>query len=293
MSIALCLSFILFACSTDESVEEFTNLNDDSKHGMVQQTHLFRDVSYGNLSQQTYDIYLPEIRSYTSTKVLILVHGGGWMAGDKSTLHHYIESLQQTNPEYAIVNMNYITATPGDHHAFPGQFHDIKSVINSIKQNKFTFQVKPEFGLIGASAGGHLTLMYDYVFDQDDDVKFVCSIAGPTNFDHPFYTERPDFFQLMDILVDDTVYPNIQNNLDLLSPLAQVSNRTSPTILFYGSNDIKVPVDNAYDLRNSLTHHGISNSLTVFDEGHGNWSEENRKILDEMLSGFIYKQLPL
>ena len=41
------------------------------------------NVSYGSNSEQVFDIYLPANRS-DDTKIMILVHGGGWTSGDKA-----------------------------------------------------------------------------------------------------------------------------------------------------------------------------------------------------------------
>ena len=40
------------------------------------------NVSYGSDENQVFDIYLPENRT-NNTKILILIHGGSWISGDK------------------------------------------------------------------------------------------------------------------------------------------------------------------------------------------------------------------
>lgn len=42
-----------------------------------------REVFYGNDPQQKMDVYLPADRNENSTKVLILIHGGAWVEGDR------------------------------------------------------------------------------------------------------------------------------------------------------------------------------------------------------------------
>jgi acetyl esterase/lipase len=251
------------------------------------------DVPYGNHPKQKYDIYLPKSRSSKFTKVLILVHGGGWVAGDKSSMTEYITYLQETNPDHAIVNMNYIRAKEGFHYAFPNQFYDIKNVINTVKEKRNEYGILPSFGLIGRSSGAHISLMYDYIYDKTDDVKFVCSISGPTNFNHPYYTERADFIYFLNILVDQNIYPNIINNLEIISPAHQITKSSSPTILFYGNNDPLVPITNALFLENELIHNNIPNKLTIFDGGHGNWTNANMINLKKKLSDFIDLHLPI
>jgi len=42
------------------------------------------DVAYGVDAKQTMDIYLPANRRADSTKIMVMIHGGGWTTGDKS-----------------------------------------------------------------------------------------------------------------------------------------------------------------------------------------------------------------
>lgn len=303
IALLLCVTFLFAACSKDEQFTEdlaTTNATSSSRPATSAnpifsplEAASFIDVPYGINENQTYDIYLPTNRSIEKTKVLILIHGGSWMNGDKSTMEHYIPYLQKQHPDHAIVNMNYVTAQYGGAHAFPNQFFDIKEVITSLKYNSFDYNISTEFGLIGGSAGGYLALMYDSVFDAEDDVKFVCSIVGPTNFDHPVYTERPDFQLLMQILVDQDVYPNIEENLDVLSPVNQVSEISSPTIMFYNRADSKVPLTTAIQLKNNFKELEVPVSFTVFRGDHGEIQDSERVELEQKLSAFIDFYLPI
>ena len=151
------------------------------------------NVSYGDNPQQKYDLYLPEGRSSEKTKIIILIHGGGWIDGDKEDMNEYIPILKEKHPNHAIVNINYVLAAPPSTPAFPNQFLDVGKVINKLTQESEELELLPEFGLIGASAGAHIALQYDYVYDTDDKVKMICDIVGPTDFTDPFYTENPNF----------------------------------------------------------------------------------------------------
>ncbi len=63
--------------------------------------------SYGTDPLQKMDIYLPANRSVTATKVIIMIHGGGWVGGDKADFSNMIDSLKKRLPDYAIFNINY------------------------------------------------------------------------------------------------------------------------------------------------------------------------------------------
>ena len=63
----------------------------------------FTDVKYGNQPHNTYDLFLPNDATKNDSLALILyVHGGSWLGGDKNE-HH--------NDCYKGVQRGYATAT--------------------------------------------------------------------------------------------------------------------------------------------------------------------------------------
>ena len=52
------------------------------------------DVAYGVDALQKMDIYLPANRSTTSTKVVVMIHGGGWTSGDKADFLGFVDSIK-------------------------------------------------------------------------------------------------------------------------------------------------------------------------------------------------------
>ncbi|MEY8019267.1 alpha/beta hydrolase fold domain-containing protein [Muriicola sp. SD30] len=247
------------------------------------------DESYGENPQQVYDIYLPATRSSEKTRVILLVHGGGWVEGDKASMTPFIELIKERHPKHAIVNMNYVLAglTPVIP-AFPNQFLDIGKVIDKITSEKEKLQLLPEFGLIGTSAGAHLSLMYDFAYDTEDQVKFVVDIVGPTDFTHPFFSEDPNFGLALSLFVDESQYPQGTNYAEATSPVFNVSTMSSPVAMFYGNQDPLVPLGNGEGLDEALTDFGIPHSFTIYEGGHGDdWSEADILDLQQQISAFI------
>lgn len=252
-----------------------------------------KNVSYGSHVQQVYDLYLPAERSLEKTKVLVLVHGGGWIEGDKTDMEPYIPMLQAAHPHHAIVNVNYVLASASQT-AFPNQFLDLGKVVEKISDESDILQLLPEFGFIGVSAGAHLSLMYDYVYDEKDQVKFVADIVGPTNLTDPFYTQNPNFQFFLQAAIDEKAYPPGTNLAEAVSPVHQVTAQSSPTIMFYGEADPLVPLSNGQQLKNALSDAMVSHSFTIYEGGHGDdWSEEDRRDLEAKLQEFITTYLPV
>ena len=105
----------LISCDSDnDDTSEIQNL-------LPLEAETFLEVSYGTHSEQVYDLYLPANRSNTKTKVIILVHGGGWSGGDKEDMDGFVTLVQENHPDHAVVNVNYVLATATTK-AFPNQF---------------------------------------------------------------------------------------------------------------------------------------------------------------------------
>jgi acetyl esterase/lipase len=97
----------------------------------VPQAVSITNVAYGADALQKMDVYLPQGRSADSTKVLLLIHGGGWVEGDKSDFAAFVDTIKKRLPGYAIFNINYrLSAFPAN--VFPTQELDIKAAVNFI-----------------------------------------------------------------------------------------------------------------------------------------------------------------
>ena len=214
------------------------------------------------------DIYLPAGRN-SSTKAIILVHGGGWTSGSKADFNYFIPVLKSQFPEHAIVNINYRLATlesPG----FPKQIEDIQTLVAHLKTADYS--ISSDYAFIGASAGAHLSMLYSYHYDDADDVKAVCSIVGPTDFTDPAYTENPLFQNGLTYLVGNYSFEQNPEVFIEVSPAAHVSAESPPTIMFYGGQDPLIPATQSQILRDKLDDFGVYNEWYLYAQGgHGDW----------------------
>ena len=226
------------------------------------------NVSYGSNPQQKFDLYLPANRSAATTKTLILVHGGGWTAGDKSDMVYVTNIIKQYLPGYAVVNMNYRLASAGNP-AFPMQIDDVGAVIDKLK-NTSDYGISDNFGFIGVSAGGHLSLLYSYTSNSDNDVKMVCSIVGPTDFTDPNYANNPTLTAMF-ATATGVNYGDNPAYYQQLSPLYRATATAPPTILFYGNADPLIPTTQGVNMHARLDQLGVYNEFTLYNGGHGDW----------------------
>ncbi len=259
---------LVFSNCSNESTDAgnaITNALDPS------QSYRELNISYGNDTKQTFDLHLPANRTL-NTKTMILVHGGGWTSGDKNSMDYLVDLIQFELPDIAIANINYRLANENTS-PYPMQLDDITSIINYLKDNTQKYTISKNFGFIGTSAGGHLSLLWSYAFDTNSNINMVCSIVGPTDFTDPVYTESTDPVILSLI---SAFGENLSTEfLKEVSPLHQLTASAPPTILFHGGMDPLIPNSQGTLLRDKLADLGIDHQFVFYpNEGHG-WTGTN------------------
>ncbi|MDY7394267.1 alpha/beta hydrolase [Aureibaculum sp. 2210JD6-5] len=283
------ISQLLFSLST--IILLFISCTDDSSSPeTILEKSQSKDVSYGDHPQQKYDIYLPKGRTSKSTKVFILVHGGGWIEGDKNDMNAFIPELQKESPNHAIVNINYRLASEGNS-PFPMQIDDIKAIIADLKSKKEDYQISNQYAFIGSSAGAHLSMLYSYAYDINNEVDMVCSIVGPTNFTDDAYVNATEItYALLALQIQNITGVLFQQNMQFYrdnSPYHVATTSAPPTILFYGDEDPLIPSSQGRDMHEKLDELGVTNEFTIYTgEGHG-WTGENLLDTTVKLRAFI------
>jgi len=256
----LIVSITVFSCSNEPITKDITTDLDPSKY------YQELNISYGEDINQKFDLYLPANRSLT-TKIIILVHGGGWSSGDKSDMDPIKDLLRSDFPNVAVANINYKLADENNK-PYPMQIEDITSIINYLKENKAKYTISEDIGFIGTSAGAHLSLLWSYAFDTNNKVNMVCSIVGPTNFTDPAYLNNtsPDLQALLNLYGENAT----TSFLEEVSPYHQATAASPPTILFYGGQDPLIPTTQGTDMRDKLQSLGVTHEFTLYPEaGHG------------------------
>jgi acetyl esterase/lipase len=232
------------------------------------------NIAYDADPLQKMDIYLPAGRTTSTTKVLILIHGGGWNAGDKADFNSYIDTLKKRLPSYAIFNINYRLAT-GPPNLFPTQENDVKTAIEFIYNKRNDYKISDKFVLLGASAGGHLSLLHAYKYTTPVKIKAVVDFFGPTDLTD-MYNNPPN--PLVPLLLFSVTGGNPSTHTTLYqqsSPTTFVTAQTPPTIILHGGADFVVAPSQSVILKNKLQTAGVNHEYVFYPtESHG-WTGAN------------------
>jgi acetyl esterase/lipase len=230
------------------------------------------DVSYGSDALQKMDVYLPAGRSTDTTKLIVMVHGGAWIEGDKSEFASFVPILQQRFPGYAIANINYRLATQVAN-PFPTQENDMKAAVNFLIEKSGTYHISQKIVLLGASAGAHMALLQAYKYSSPQ-IKVVVDFFGPVDMNGLYNFYPPGSFGQLafQTLLNGNPVSNASMYIQS-SPISFVSAQSPPTIIFHGTTDDVVPITQSSALRDKLTSFGVKNQMISYPNvGHEVWS---------------------
>ncbi|MBI5856067.1 MAG: alpha/beta hydrolase [Sphingobacteriales bacterium] len=265
LKLFLIISFLFFSCKKD-------NTPDPGPTPVAEKTEL--NVSYGTDAAQKMDIYLPASRTTTSTKVIILIHGGGWTQGDKADFTSYVDTLKKRLPGYAIFNINYRLAT-GTSNFFPAQENDVKAAIEFIYGKRAEYLISDKFVLLGASAGGHLSLLHAYKYTTPVKIKAVVDFFGPTDLVDMYNNPPNPLIPILLLQVTGGNPATLPAMYQQSGPINYVTAQSPPTILLHGGVDVVVSYTQSVMLKNKLTTFGVVNQYVFYPtENHG-WTGAN------------------
>ncbi|WP_165006262.1 MULTISPECIES: alpha/beta hydrolase [unclassified Enterococcus] len=128
-----------------------------------------KDLSYqSTFEDSTFDIYSPK-NVKGPVPVLVWVHGGGFVGGDKSGMEEFATRLA-ADANIAIVAMNYELA-PDSH--YPNQVLQVDDLIKDIKakQKKYPMLDLNQVFIGGDSAGAQIALQYAAIQTNDSYAK--------------------------------------------------------------------------------------------------------------------------
>ncbi|MCD8153358.1 MAG: alpha/beta hydrolase [Clostridiales bacterium] len=145
---------------SDSLCEEFKK-NDDARDALLstpEDVARWDNIVYGHEERkwQVLDVYRPKQAEDEDLPVIISVHGGGWVYGDKERYQYYCMSLAQRG--FAVVNFTYRLAPK---FKYPAPLEDLNLVCGWVmrRARRYHFDTERIFG-VGDSAGAQLLGLY-------------------------------------------------------------------------------------------------------------------------------------
>ena len=138
----------------------------------------FDNIVYGTDPRwQALDVYRPRSAGNRPLPVIVSVHGGGWVYGDKELYQHYCMSLAQKG--FAVVNFSYRLAPKSK---FPAALQDTDAVFRWVLAHagEYGFDRSHIFA-VGDSAGANILGLYAG-FCTSPASADNCGIVPPAGF---------------------------------------------------------------------------------------------------------------
>ena len=143
--------------SSNRVRKEWTESDDIRDAGLTTPETVIRfdDIAYGPDPMHVLDVYRPK-DAEGDLPVFVLVHGGGWVYGDKERYQYYGLTMAQRG--FAVINYTYRLAPE---HKFPASLEDTCLVIGWMYENKEKYGFDTESVFLGGdSAGAHLAGLF-------------------------------------------------------------------------------------------------------------------------------------
>lgn len=224
------------------------------------------------------DVFRPPAGATNGVGVL-LIHGGGWVHGDRSQLRGYGIYLGRLG--YTCVACEYRLAGEAK---WPAQLHDVKTAVRWMRAESGGLGVDPaRIAVSGNSAGGHLSLMLAATAGraelegdggharQSSAVAAAVAFYPPTNLGLPPEAVRagaspeaplPALSAAVAALLGDGA---TAARVREASPLAYARTDFPPTLLITGNEDEVVAASESERMYRALRAAGARAELHVFD----------------------------
>jgi acetyl esterase/lipase len=229
------------------------------------------------------DLYLPDASPADLVPLVVWIHGGAWLSGDKNRT----SAPEVLGPDYAVASIDYRLSQQAP---FPAQIHDCKAAIRWLRAHAVEYGIDADrIGAWGSSAGGHLAALLGTSGGVEELEGTVGDCLGVSSRVQAVC----DFFGPIDLLtlVDPTGEIDLGTAQSpvgrllggpraerielakLASPTAHVDATDPPFLIVHGDADEIVPWAQSVTFHQILADAGVDASLYVVGlAGHGGFA---------------------
>jgi acetyl esterase/lipase len=246
-----------------------------------------KDISYlGPDRKEKADLYLPaKIPAGQRIPAVVIIHGGGWVGGDKAMARELNIGGTLASNGYAALSINYrLGAKTNGMTAWPQNLHDCKTAVRWLRVNADRLHLDPaHIGVIGGSAGGHLSAMVGVTQPRDglepkepygdipSSVSCVVDLYGPL------------YMKVGELPAGELPVTAVLRYLDKNDP---------PFLILHGTADTTVSVERSRELDAALTKAGVAHELVIIEGApHTFHLQPKQRDLRPLVLGFFDKHL--
>lgn len=259
--------------------------------------HITPDVVYGHKDGMalTFDVITP---AKPNGAAVLFLQSGGWYSGWQEPKNLLPASKPLLDKGFTVFIVRHGSAPK---YAVPDAVADVRRCVRFIRLNADDFEVDPErLGVLGGSAGGHLTLMLATTGDDgdpkaaDEVLKASSRIAAGVSLYPPTdlrgWTTDPPAEIAKHASLKPPLTFDAAKEADV-SPILQVSEDDAPVLMIHGDKDLLVPIEHSQNILPVFEKASVKSQLvTIEGAAHGFNKEQNEKtVLPAMVQWFEEK----
>ncbi len=232
-----------------------------------------RDVEYARRGTERLQLDLCTPAGRGPFPAALLVHGGGWIAGDRSqAARALVRPLAKAGIAWLAIDYRL-----APRFTYPAPVEDVLAAVHFARGNARRLRLDPRrLALVGESAGGHLVVDAAMRMTRDTAVAAVVPLFAPVDLESDS-DRRGGLSVSMRALFGRTVLDEAARAaLREASPIRRVHEGLPPFLLVHGTADMSVPYEQSVRLQAKLREAGVAcDLLTVPDGTHGtrDWQE--------------------
>jgi acetyl esterase/lipase len=255
-----------------------------------------QDVIYGKKFGMalTMDVFTPA-KNANGAAVIAVISGGFFSRPDMINPNFYAELLKRGYTVFVVLHGSQPKYT------IPEIIKDMNRAVRFVRCHAQDYHIDPErIGIVGASAGGHLSLMQGTAGDKGDPnagdpverissrVQAVACFFPPTDFMNFGDTGREHYgdavglpfrpaFDYHELDTKQNRFIRITDKEKLraisrqVSPITHVTGETPPTLIIHGDKDSLVPIQQAHVIMAKFKEMGVTAKLIVKEGAVHGW----------------------
>ena len=222
----------------------------------------YKDVVYKETKEKTLKLDLYHKNTITKpTPLLVFIHGGSWKSGDKDDYRRYLVDYAEKGYITATIAYRFSQEAP-----FPAAFDDVVCAIKWLKDHASEYHVDTEnIAVIGGSAGGHLAMLLAYHGNDDSytpeceskanaKIKAIVNLYGPADLTTEIAKKHPTVSKFIGKEYSDATL----SAFVAASPIKFITPDDPPTLVFHGTIDDIVKVEQSDKLEKALKQKNVS-----------------------------------
>src|SRR5580704_16909137 len=246
-----------------------------------------KDIEYGRAGKHSLklDLHIPD--GTGPFAAVILVHGGAWVAGDRT---NSVQPLFQplSDAGFAWFSISYRLASDVMRNPMGAALqlgtaeNDVRRAVKFVKEHASEYRVNPsKIVLIGESAGGQLASMAALRPDPEGAVQGVVAFYTPSDLVSLVRSSSMIPDNVRDAVKGTSFDDILMAGLKEFSPINYVSATSPPFLLIHGTDDNIVPVAQSERFCDQFRTAGAGCELfKVEGGGHGIRAWQSSRLTD-------------